>query len=104
MLCCAITNRPLLARCFCDVLFRKISPAMRSELGVPTPPGQLDFHGWDAVYRNVRTRLHGLLELMDPSPTPKNRRLSHDRFMALTELRSALRSDDEWVTRYERLS
>ena len=35
-----------------------------------------DHRGWDNCYRNVRTRFHALIELMDPSPAPKNRRLT----------------------------
>lgn len=103
MLVCAVTDGEMLAARFCDVLFRRISPAMRDALGVPPPPGPLDAKGWDAVYRNVRTRFHGIVGLMDPSPTPKNRRLSHDRFLAMTELRRTMRSEDEWAERYERL-
>ena len=85
---CAITNQPILATRFTDILFRQISPTMRHALGVPKPPDRLDPRGWDDVYRNVRTRFHGLMALMDPSPAPKNRRLNDSDFAALMELRS----------------
>src|SRR3974390_1338501 len=87
MVLCAMTNQPMLATRFTDVLFRQISPTMRHALGVPTAPQRSDRKGWDDVYRNVRTRFHGLVALMDPSPTPKNRRLDDERFAQLTEAR-----------------
>jgi len=61
MLLCALTNQPMLATRFQDVLFRQISPTMRHALGVPKPPAADDRRGWDNCYRNVRTRLHALL-------------------------------------------
>ena len=39
MVLCAVTNQPMLATRFTDVLFRQISPTMRHALGVPKPPG-----------------------------------------------------------------
>jgi hypothetical protein len=78
------TVLPMLATAMRDVLFKHISPAMRRELGVPDPPEAGDVKGWDARYRNVRTRLHGMLEVMDPSPYPKNRRLGPEEFAART--------------------
>lgn len=104
MLLCAMTAQPMLATTFTDVLFRQISPTMRHALGVPKPPARVDRRGWDDVYRNVRTRLHGLLGLMDPSWLPKNRRLDDVDFAALVELRHAMRSDEEWERREERLT
>lgn len=103
MMLSALTDRPMLAQTFTDVLFKLISPTMRHAVGVPKPPGQLDHRGWQAVYRNVRTRFHGLLTVMDPSPTPKNRRLAHDRFVLLTELRRNTRTPEEWQKRDDRL-
>ena len=103
MALCAVTDRPLLASSFTEVMFRSISPAMRHALSVPQPPKVSDLKGWDAVYRNVRTRLHRLLGLMDPSPTPKNRRLAPDRFLLATERHRAAHSDEEWVRFGERL-
>ena len=80
---CARQGRPLTARAFRDMLFRNISTEMRSLLGVPDPPVDDDFQAWMANYRNVRTRFHGLVGLMDPSWLPKNRTVSADMFEAL---------------------
>ncbi|MGO8873556.1 MAG: hypothetical protein ACLQPH_19555 [Acidimicrobiales bacterium] len=86
-----------------DVLFRCISSEMRAELGVPDPPSARDTKGWKRTYRNVRTRFHGLLDLMDHSDRPKDRRLDDDVFAALLEQRSALRSDADRQEAYDRL-
>ena len=104
MVLCATANEPLLVKNFVEVLFRRISPAMRERLGVPDPPAPTDTTGWKAVYRNVRTRLLGLLTLMDPSPAPKNRRLSDHEFNRLLEVHRARHSDEVWAERYERLT
>jgi len=104
MLLCAVTDTPMLARRFTGALFIRISPEMRRALGVVSPPDPGDDQGWEAVYRNIRTRLHGLLRLMDPSPRPKNRRLSHEQFEAICELRRAGLSEAAWEERYERLT
>jgi hypothetical protein len=94
----------LLVSAFTEILFFRISPEMRTALGVPDPPDVLDAWGRDDIYRNVRTRFQGLLELMDPSPLPKNRRLAHDEFLAAVELRRVRHSDEEWAERHERLA
>ena len=44
-----------------------------------------------------------MVDLMDPSPEPKNRRLDHETFDARTEQRRAERTGEEWDERYERL-
>ncbi len=104
MVLCGITDEPMLATRFTDVLFRRLSPAMRHALAVPKPPNPDDHQGNDNVYRNVRTRFHALLQLMDPSPNPKNRRLDAVTFEALLELRRGRHSEAEWAERGERLS
>ena len=104
MMLCGVTDQPMLATTFRDVLFRQISPAMGHTLGVPKPPGPDDHNGWDNTYRNIRTRLHGLLELMDPSPLPKNRRLDAATFDALVELRRASLTEEQWAERGDRLT
>ncbi len=104
MVLCGVTDQPLLATRFCDVLFGQMSPTMRHALEVPKPPEPGDEAGWHNVYRNVRTRFHALLDLMDPSPFPKNRRLDAADFDALVELRRASRTETEWVERGERLT
>jgi len=104
MALCAMTNQPMLATRFTNVLFRQISPTMRHALGVPKPPEATDDQGWDNCYRNVRTRFHGLIGLMDPSWLPKNRRMDAVDFEALMELRRLTRTDEEWNERFDRLS
>jgi hypothetical protein len=99
MVLCATSNEPLLVTCFRDVLFRRISLAMRTALGVPSPPAPLDARGWEAVYRNLRTRFHSLLDLMDPSPLPKNRRMANDQFHVALQLRRSRLTDDQWSER-----
>lgn len=44
------------------------------------------------------------MNLISPSDRPKNRRLDHDDYMALFELRSALRTDADRAKAYDRLS
>ena len=60
--------------------------------------------GWNNCYRNVRTRIHSLLGLMDPSPVPKNRRFTPEVFEALLEERRSKLTDEEWRERQERLT
>ena len=103
MVLCPGTDHPCLATSMAGVLFRRISPTMRDELGVPTPPGRLDLRGQLAAYRNVRTRLHMMLDLMDPSPTPKNRRLDPDTYAARLEERRSAHTEEEWTERARRL-
>jgi hypothetical protein len=49
----------------------------------------------DALCRNVRTRFQGMLALVDPSATPKNRRLDDNTFNRLTTERRAEMTEDE---------
>jgi len=104
MVLCATTRQPLLATDMCDVLFAQISPAMRVKLGVPDSPEHLDCKGHDAVYRNVRTRLHTLLDLMDPSVLPKNRCLTPSAFEEAVALRRSVRTKGDCEVRHQRLS
>jgi hypothetical protein len=103
MVLCPGTDHPVLATAMAGVLFRRISPTMRHELGVPTPPGRLDLRGQLAAYRNVRTRIHMVLDLMDPSPTPKNRRLDDATYATELARRQAARTAEEWEERARRL-
>ncbi len=91
LVACAVTDQPLHLSRVCDVMFRQLSPKRRCALGIPDPPVEHDSLGWAACYRNVRTRWADLIDLMDPSDTPKNRRLDHETFVALTEQRRAER-------------
>ena len=99
----AADGQSMLATSFTQILFRRTPPALRHELGVPKPPAPDDNKGWDNCYRNVRTRLHRLFDLMDPCPTPKNRRYDPATFDALLEQRRAERSPEEWAEREQRL-
>jgi hypothetical protein len=110
MLLAAISNQPLLATTFTEIMYFQLSPAMRAELGIPEPttPWPVGSMGTKAkehlaLYRNVRTRLKGLLRLMDPSPLPKNRRLQRDIFAAAVADREAVLSNEELAVRYDRL-
>jgi hypothetical protein len=102
----AIHNLPMLATEFCNILFLRISPAMRQQLGVPEPPAREDRLGCRAVYRCVRTRFHSLLESIDPSDLPKNRLLAADDFAAaVTRNRIANQlTDDVLAARRDRLT
>jgi len=104
MVLCVTTHQPLLVTYICDVLFSQISPAMRAMLGVPDPPDHFDHKGQEACYRNVRSRLHTLFDLMDPSVLPKNRRLTPGAFEAAVALRRSVRSEGDCEVRHERLS
>jgi hypothetical protein len=82
MVLAALHERPMLATTFRDILFVHISRAMRDGLGVPAPPDVTDQKAWLALHRCIRTRFWGLLQAIDPSPLPKNRRLSPREFEA----------------------
>jgi hypothetical protein len=87
MLLAALDGAPLLATSFMDILWRRIATTMRAELDVEEPPFEHDDRAWLALYRCVRTRLHGLLAPIDPSPLPKNRRVDAATFDKLVERR-----------------
>ncbi len=103
MVVVALTGDDMLVTDFCEVLFCRISPEMRAKLGVPHPPNVRDEKGWKAVYRNVRTRFHGLLGLMDPSPTPKNRRLDPVTFAPSPSSSSRSIASSATTTRSDRI-
>ena len=103
MALCAVTNQPLHLRRFCDVLFRQLSSKWRAELGIPDPPAAGDAKAWLAVERTVRHRFHSMVDLMDPSPTPKNRRLDGPDFQAALDHERARRTDEGRQRRYENL-
>jgi hypothetical protein len=103
MVLCVTTGEPLLVTRMRDVLFLQISSTMRVSLGVPDPPGPLDRRGREACYRNVRTRIHTLLDLVDPSVLPKNRRLDADAFHIAVALRRSIRSEADCAMRGDRL-
>lgn len=75
---------------------------MREE-SVPEPPTEHDEKAWNAAYRTVRHRFHSMLELVDPSPMPKNRRLDDETFQQMSEEHRAQVTDEEWAERHRRL-
>ena len=106
MVLAAVHERPMLATTFRDILFRHISPAMRDRLGVPDPPELEDLNAWEALHRCIRTRFWGLIQAIDPSPLPKNRRLTPAEFTAASSAHRARYelSDDLLAARHERLA
>jgi hypothetical protein len=100
---CALTDQPVHLTRVCEVLFCQLSPYWRERLGLPDPPTEHDQRGWQARYRRVRHRFHCLIDLMDPSPTPKNRRLDDAEFQAETARREAELTEDQRGERYDRL-
>jgi hypothetical protein len=103
LVACAITHQPLHLSQVCDVMFRQCNSKYRAVLDIPDPPAHHDDLGWAARYRNVRTRFADLIDLMDPSDTPKNRRLDPEAFLSLVEQRRAERSDGDRAVRHGRL-
>jgi hypothetical protein len=80
--CLALDDRPLFLTEATRLLFCRLSPASRRLLGVTgTAATQQAFL---AAYRRVRYCFHAILETMDPSPLPKNRRLSEQDLKART--------------------
>ena len=82
LLCLALDDRPLFLTAATRLLFCQLSPASRRLLGVPgTTPDERAFL---AAYRRVRYCFGAICSVMDPSPLPKNRRLSHADLTART--------------------
>ena len=106
MLLAALHFRPMLATTFRDILYHHISPTMRTKLGLEDPPDADDAHGWAALHRRVRTRLHSLLEAIDPSPFPKDCSLAASEFEnAVAKYRSAnILTDEILELRRDRLT
>jgi hypothetical protein len=83
LLCLALDDRPLFLTDATRLLFQQLSPASRALLGVTgTAPTQRAFL---AAYRRFRYCFHQILSVMDPSPLPKNRRLTQDELTARTK-------------------
>jgi hypothetical protein len=78
----ALDDRPLFLTEATRLLFCRLSPASRRLLGVPgTTPDERAFL---AAYRRVRYCFGAICSVMDPSPLPKNRRLSQADLTART--------------------
>jgi hypothetical protein len=83
LLCLALDDRALFLTDATRLLFQQISAASRAMLGVPgTAAGR---RGFLAAYRRLRYCFHAILSVMDPSPLPKNRRLTEADLQARTQ-------------------
>jgi hypothetical protein len=90
LLCLALDDRPPLLTDASRLLFQQISETSRRLLGVPgTAIGRRAFL---AAYRRFRYCFHAILSVMDPSPLPKNRRLSEQDLTARTPKMSPARA------------
>ena len=82
LLCLALDDRPLFLTDTTRLLFCQLSGTSRGLLGVPgTAPTERAFL---AAYRRVRYCFGAICSAMDPSPLPKNRRLSQADLTART--------------------
>jgi hypothetical protein len=82
LVCLAADDRPLFLTEATRLLFRQMSGTSRRLLGVPgTASGERAFL---AAYRRVRYCFGAICSVMDPSPLPKNRRLSEQDLTART--------------------
>jgi hypothetical protein len=82
LLCLALDDRPLFLTEATRLLFQQMSGSSRKLLGVPgTASGERAFL---AAYRRVRYCFGAICSVMDPSPLPKNRRLSEQDLTART--------------------
>ena len=83
LLCLALDDRPLFLTEATRLLFCQLSPASRRLLGVPgTAPDERAFL---AAYRRVRYCFGAICSVADPSPLPKNRRLTAGELKARTK-------------------
>jgi hypothetical protein len=83
LLCLALDDRPLFLTEVTRLLSGQLSGASRALLGVTgTAATQREFL---AAYRRVRYCFHQILKVADPSPLPKNRRLTQDDLKARTQ-------------------
>ena len=82
LLCLALDDRPLFLTEATRLLFCQLSETSRGRLGVPgTVTTERAFL---AAYRRVRYCFGAICSVMDPSPLPKNRRLSEQDLTART--------------------
>ena len=83
LVCLALEDRPPFITEATRLLFGRLSPASRVLLGVPGGPAATR-RAFLAAYRRVRYCFHAICSVMDPSPLPKNRRLSQQDLRART--------------------
>lgn len=79
----ALDDRPLLLTAVTDLLYRRISTRARRRLHLAEADTTNPRH-FNARYRCVRYTFGLLCQHMDPSPLPKNRRLTADELAAAT--------------------
>ncbi len=83
LLCLALDDRPLFLTEATRLLFCQLPPASRRLLGVPgTATTERAFK---AAYRRVRYCFRAICPSLDPSPLPKNRRLTAGELKARTK-------------------
>ena len=83
LLCLALDDRPLFLTDATRLLFCELSGASRRLLGVPdTTTTTTTERAFLAAYRRVRYCFGAIGSVMDPSPLPKNRRLTQDDLKA----------------------
>ena len=83
LLCLALEDRPLFLTEVTRLLFCQLPPAGRRLLGVPGTAGTP--RAFLAAYRRVRYCFHAIVSVADPSPLPKNRRLTAGELKARTK-------------------
>jgi len=83
LLCLALDDRPLFLTEVTRLLFCQLPPAGRRLLGVPDTAGTE--RAFLAAYRRVRYCFHAIVSVADPSPLPKNRRLTAGELKARTK-------------------
>lgn len=76
----AIDDRPLFLTSLCDLLYRRLSGADRTRIGVVGTVG--DHQSFLAAYRRVRYCFSRICATVDPSPLPKNRCLPAEELAA----------------------
>ena len=83
LVCLALEDRPLFLTEVTRLLFCQLPPAGRRLLGVPGTAGTP--RAFLAAYRRVRYCFHAIVSAADPSPLPKNRRLTAGELQARTK-------------------
>jgi hypothetical protein len=90
--CLALDDRPLFLTEVTRLLFCQLSQTSRRLLGVPgTASGERAFL---AAYRRVRYCFGATCSVMDPSPLPKNRRLTEQDLKARTREMTSAQAQD----------
>ena len=83
LLCLALDDRPLFLTEVTRLLFGQLPAGSRRLLGVPGTAGTE--RAFLAAYRRVRYCFHAIVSVADPSPLPKNRRLTAGELRARTK-------------------